>query len=110
MHLSLTRTGNLALLAVIVGLSVMWAGAQPINPNCCTEVSTQEITIPITGFKLQKARLPCVNAVIFFTKEGIKCSHWKETWVRQKINELRKIQKAQIGQSMNTTAATTTDY
>ncbi len=32
--------------------------------ECCTTVSSTEITLPITGFKLQKRRPPCVNAIM----------------------------------------------
>ncbi|XP_035392295.1 chemokine (C-C motif) ligand 34a, duplicate 3 [Electrophorus electricus] len=103
MHLIQTRASSLAVMALAMCISVMWANGQPVNPNCCTMVSTQEITLPITGFKLQKPRPPCVKAVIFFTSNGTWCSHWKESWVLDKIKELRKFQSTQI---MKTTAAT----
>ncbi|ROJ35244.1 hypothetical protein DPX16_2758, partial [Anabarilius grahami] len=60
--------------------------------ECCKSASTKEITSPITGFKLQRENLPCVKAVIFFTSEGQRCSHWRENWVREKVRELRKLQ------------------
>uniref|UniRef100_A0A671KIB9 Chemokine interleukin-8-like domain-containing protein n=1 Tax=Sinocyclocheilus anshuiensis TaxID=1608454 RepID=A0A671KIB9_9TELE len=50
--------------------------------ECCRTVSTKEITLPITGFDLQKSNPPCVDA----------CSHWKQRWVKQKIRELSKLQ------------------
>ncbi|TSO57304.1 hypothetical protein Baya_10442 [Bagarius yarrelli] len=59
---------------------------------CCTEASSKKIDIPITGFRVQQSRPPCVKAVIFYTSKGTVCSHWKETWVKQKVTELRKLQ------------------
>ena len=32
--------------------------------ECCREVSTKNITVPITGFRLQKWDPPCVKAVM----------------------------------------------
>ncbi|MCJ8732061.1 hypothetical protein PDJAM_G00206630 [Pangasius djambal] len=59
---------------------------------CCKEVSTSKITGHITGFMVHQAKPPCVKAVIFFTPEGAVCSHWKESWVVEKVLELRKLQ------------------
>ncbi|XP_059419311.1 chemokine (C-C motif) ligand 34a, duplicate 3 isoform X2 [Carassius carassius] len=104
----------MSLAAIAVIMSVIFSGTngqihnKPIE--CCTSVSDKEITLPITGFRLQKRNPPCVNAVIFFTAEGQRCSHWKESWVKQKIQELKKIQLQERGTKMNSTDSTPSPY
>ncbi|KAL6489973.1 hypothetical protein MHYP_G00003180 [Metynnis hypsauchen] len=98
MHLSQKTMGSLAVIAVILCISIMGANGQQNKSECCKEVSTEKITVPITGFQLQRRNPPCVKAVIFFTNEGPKCSHWREDWVQIKILELRKLQAAEKGQ------------
>uniref|UniRef100_A0A673HZM5 Chemokine interleukin-8-like domain-containing protein n=1 Tax=Sinocyclocheilus rhinocerous TaxID=307959 RepID=A0A673HZM5_9TELE len=92
MQLNQKMMTSLAAIAVIMSVMIMGTNGQIKPIECCTTVSTKEITLPITGFKLQKSNPPCVNAVIFFTTEGPRCSYWKESWVKQKIQELKKIQ------------------
>ncbi|KAK3567861.1 hypothetical protein QTP86_027340, partial [Hemibagrus guttatus] len=72
---------------------------------CCKEVSSKKITLPITGFKVQAERPPCVKAVIFYTSKGAVCSHWREDWVLRKVTELRKLQAINKRLKMNTTTA-----
>uniref|UniRef100_A0A672KBC1 Chemokine interleukin-8-like domain-containing protein n=1 Tax=Sinocyclocheilus grahami TaxID=75366 RepID=A0A672KBC1_SINGR len=72
MQLNQKMTMSLAAIAVIMS---------PIE--CCRTISTKEITLPITGFDLQKNNPPCVDAVIFFTSDDPKCSHWKRRWVNK---------------------------
>ncbi|XDV27806.1 hypothetical protein PO909_031288 [Leuciscus waleckii] len=85
----------MSLAAIAFITSVMIMGTSKMEKNrpveCCTSVSTNEITLPITGFKLQKSKPPCVKAVIFYTSEGPRCSHWSETWVWEKLQDLRKL-------------------
>ncbi|KAG9343536.1 hypothetical protein JZ751_013702 [Albula glossodonta] len=81
-------------IAVILSLTIIGAYGNKIH-NCCTEVSTQKITKPILGYRIQRRNLPCVRAVIFVTEEGEHCSHWKEEWVLQKVQEIEKIRKGQ---------------
>uniref|UniRef100_A0A8C1T2V5 Chemokine interleukin-8-like domain-containing protein n=1 Tax=Cyprinus carpio TaxID=7962 RepID=A0A8C1T2V5_CYPCA len=90
MQLNQKMMMSLAAIAVIMLVMITGTNGQIFNRpiECCTSVSDKEITLPITGFKLQKYNPPCVNAVIFFTTEGPRCSYWKASWVNQKIQEL----------------------
>ncbi|KAI4891429.1 hypothetical protein NFI96_018616, partial [Prochilodus magdalenae] len=94
MQLSLKTTGSLAIICAILCISIMGAYGQQKRGECCREVSTKIITVPITGFRLQKWDPPCFKAVIFYTAEGAVCSHWRQRWVQDKIRELRKLQTA----------------
>ncbi|XP_035491304.1 uncharacterized protein LOC118311488 [Scophthalmus maximus] len=94
---------RLACLAVLVAM-VATTTSQPMNiSSCCTKVSTEIVTAPIIGYRIQRRNLPCVRAVIFETTEGDVCSHWRQDWVFEKIKELAQAQRAK-----KTTPATTT--
>ncbi|XP_056323610.1 chemokine (C-C motif) ligand 34a, duplicate 4 [Danio aesculapii] len=88
MQLNQKMMMRLAAIAVIMSVMIMKTNGQNRFVQCCTSVSTKEITLPITGFKYQRRNPPCVKAVIFFTKEGEQCIHWNQSWVREKIQEL----------------------
>uniref|UniRef100_A0A3B1J935 Chemokine interleukin-8-like domain-containing protein n=1 Tax=Astyanax mexicanus TaxID=7994 RepID=A0A3B1J935_ASTMX len=94
---------SLAVFSAVLCIAIMGANGQQKQHECCKEVSTENITVPITGFRLQRKNPPCVRAVIFFTAEGPKCSHWRESWVREKVMELGKLQAAEKGLKMNST-------
>ncbi|KAJ8274384.1 hypothetical protein COCON_G00090090 [Conger conger] len=83
-----------AVVTVILSLTVLGTDGNKAH-NCCQEVSTQNITVPILGYRVQLRKPPCVKAVIFLTEDGEKCSHWKESWVFQKIRELEAARKKQ---------------
>ncbi|XP_073711235.1 uncharacterized protein [Misgurnus anguillicaudatus] len=97
---------NFAVIAVIMSVMIMGTNQHTIkldvSQRCCTRVSTTEIASPITGFSLQKRNGSCVNAVIFYTAEGMWCSHWKESWVKQKVQELKKLQRQMITSTVST--------
>ncbi|XP_069830158.1 C-C motif chemokine 19-like [Dendropsophus ebraccatus] len=61
--------------------------------SCCTKVSAGKPkpgTI-IENFLIQKADLPCVNAIMFITNEGrIMCSTPSARWVKEKMQEIRE--------------------
>uniref|UniRef100_A0A8C1T2V1 Chemokine interleukin-8-like domain-containing protein n=1 Tax=Cyprinus carpio TaxID=7962 RepID=A0A8C1T2V1_CYPCA len=94
---------SLAAIAVIMSVMITGTNGQNKPIECCTSVSTKEITLPITGFRVQKRNPPCVKAVIFFTTEGMRCSYWKQDWVKQKIQELSKLHR---WEKMNSTVST----
>uniref|UniRef100_A0A8C1CJ94 Chemokine interleukin-8-like domain-containing protein n=1 Tax=Cyprinus carpio carpio TaxID=630221 RepID=A0A8C1CJ94_CYPCA len=104
MQLNQKMMMSLAAIAVIMLVMITGTNGQIFNRpiECCTSVSDKEITLPITGFKLQKYNPPCVNAVIFFTTEGPRCSYWKASWVNQKIQELN----SKLETKMNSTDST----
>ncbi|KAJ8357033.1 hypothetical protein SKAU_G00198270 [Synaphobranchus kaupii] len=83
-----------AVVAVILCLTVLGTDGNKAH-TCCTEVSRQNITTPILGYRIQLRNPPCVRAVIFMTEEGEKCSHWRESWVFQKVQELERARKRQ---------------
>ncbi|KAG7525686.1 CC chemokine [Solea senegalensis] len=87
---------RLACLAVLVGiLAAQTTLSVPIKvTNCCTKVSTMNVTAQIIGYKIQRKNLPCVRAVIFQTTDGEVCSHWREDWVFEKIKQLEQIRRA----------------
>ncbi|KTG43438.1 hypothetical protein cypCar_00003274 [Cyprinus carpio] len=70
MQLNQKMMMSLAAIAVIMLVMITGTNGQIFNRpiECCTSVSDKEITLPITGFKLQKYNPPCVNAVILETK------------------------------------------
>ncbi|MEE6500899.1 hypothetical protein FKM82_003979 [Ascaphus truei] len=59
--------------------------------SCCTRVSSAKTKVAITDFIIQKLDLPCVEAVIFITKDGkLMCSKPNLPWVVQKIKEIKQ--------------------
>ncbi|XP_068135214.1 C-C motif chemokine 3-like [Hyperolius riggenbachi] len=58
--------------------------------TCCTKVSSAKPRVHIEDFLIQKADPPCVDAVMFITKEGkILCSKPNVPWVTKKVKEIR---------------------
>ncbi|XP_053484282.1 uncharacterized protein LOC128609661 [Ictalurus furcatus] len=92
---------SLAVIAVLACIAITVATEK--ESVCCRQASTKEITVPITGFRVQPPQPPCVKAVIFYTSTGPVCSHWKEQWVMKKVTELRKLQSRVKNLTMNTT-------
>ncbi|KAM9774780.1 uncharacterized protein ACBT44_002158 isoform 2-T2 [Syngnathus typhle] len=88
------NTGSLQktflLAAVLVALVELGHG-QGKPTECCKKVSTKEITEEVIGLRVDRyAQLPCLPAVIFYTKNGDYCAHARAPWVRQKIEAIRK--------------------
>ncbi|KAF7705858.1 hypothetical protein HF521_019112 [Silurus meridionalis] len=107
MHFSL-KMQNLAVVAFIVCVAL--AVASEKESPCCRQVSARKISVPITGFKIQQPRPPCVKAVIFFTANGAICSHWRENWVKEKVVELRKLQAIEKSKKVTTIASPTSEF
>ncbi|KAF4089605.1 hypothetical protein AMELA_G00068230 [Ameiurus melas] len=95
------KTRSLAVIAVLACIAITVA-TEKVSV-CCKQASTKEITVDITGFRLQLPQPPCVKAVIFYTSTGSVCSHWKEQWVVKKVTELRKLQSRVKNLTMKTT-------
>uniref|UniRef100_A0A665WR89 Chemokine interleukin-8-like domain-containing protein n=1 Tax=Echeneis naucrates TaxID=173247 RepID=A0A665WR89_ECHNA len=84
-----------ALVAIfLVVLLEYGSTAEKVAP-CCKTVSTEEITEKITGYTIQKAEPPCVQAVIFHTEKGLFCTYLRAAWVLPKIQDFRKRARAE---------------
>ncbi|KAI7809923.1 hypothetical protein IRJ41_020080, partial [Triplophysa rosa] len=98
---------TVAAVAVILSVMITCRHGDTKTHGCCTSVSHETITSPITGFRLQRRDPPCVKAVIFYTGEGeALCRYSKLDWVKQKIQELRKLQHQKQDMKMNNTVST----
>ncbi|XP_078137213.1 uncharacterized protein LOC144537396 isoform X2 [Sander vitreus] len=85
-------------LVVIVLVAMFQSGSAEKLASCCKKVTNQEITEPISGYLVQRANPPCVQAVIFQTKSGLFCSYLNAPWVRRKVVAFEKA-KAQAAAS-----------
>ncbi|KAG9283470.1 C-C motif chemokine 5-like [Astyanax mexicanus] len=63
------------------------AEEKKVSP-CCVAVSRAAVDEPIIDFKFQAKSLPCVRAIIFVTAEKQYCIDPRQSWAREKINEL----------------------
>ncbi|XP_030204899.1 C-C motif chemokine 4 isoform X1 [Gadus morhua] len=82
-------TKSLLLLAVVVALTGQGSAAAEKVSECCTTVSTKQITETIVDYMVQKKNLPCVNAIIFQTESGrLYCCKHNEPWVMKKVRQL----------------------
>ncbi|XP_059419312.1 chemokine (C-C motif) ligand 34a, duplicate 3 isoform X3 [Carassius carassius] len=96
MQFNQIMTMSLAAIAVIMSVMLSGTNGQNRPIECCTSVSTKEITLPITGFRLQQRNLPCVRAVV----------HWKQGWVRQKIREFSELHRRKTNSTVSTPLST----
>ncbi|XP_063775585.1 C-C motif chemokine 24-like [Pseudophryne corroboree] len=78
-------------LALLIASAVTTVSADTGKfSSCCTRVSSAKPKIHLENFLLQKADPPCVEAVMFITKEGkILCSRPNLPWVKQRMMEIR---------------------
>uniref|UniRef100_A0AAX7TD15 Chemokine interleukin-8-like domain-containing protein n=1 Tax=Astatotilapia calliptera TaxID=8154 RepID=A0AAX7TD15_ASTCA len=60
----MVKSGSLFALVAVVLLAVAVSGSDEKLATCCKTVTNKEITEPILGYLVQRARRPCVNAVI----------------------------------------------
>ncbi|XP_076737357.1 uncharacterized protein LOC143415823 [Maylandia zebra] len=87
----MANSGSLFALVAVVLLAVVECGSSAEKlATCCTKVTTTEIKEPITGYLVQTANPPCVQAVIFQTQSGLFCAYLKASWVRAKIVAFKK--------------------
>uniref|UniRef100_A0A3Q2XNL2 Chemokine interleukin-8-like domain-containing protein n=1 Tax=Hippocampus comes TaxID=109280 RepID=A0A3Q2XNL2_HIPCM len=57
--------------------------------ECCTKVSSKEITEEVLGFRVQIPQAKCLPAIIFYTKDNYYCAAVNAPWVRQKAAAIR---------------------
>ncbi|XP_030613074.1 A-agglutinin anchorage subunit-like [Archocentrus centrarchus] len=88
--LKMVNSGSLFALVAVVLVAVTVSGSEIKPASCCTKVTNKEIKEPILGYLVQRARHPCVNAVIFQTQSGLFCSYVRAPWVLPKIAEFEK--------------------
>ncbi|KAM3593796.1 uncharacterized protein V6R79_022049 [Siganus canaliculatus] len=98
---SLTKS---LLVTVVVMVVVVESGGPGKLTDCCKTVSSEYITEPITGYLVQKAKPPCVRAVIFQTESGLFCSQVNAPWVLTKIRAFQKA-KAQATAAPSSTVS-----
>ncbi|KAJ8278083.1 hypothetical protein GJAV_G00083630 [Gymnothorax javanicus] len=87
----------LAALFIVFGclVSAQYRRPTKVTTQCCKSVTKKEIPYEIISFRRQNALHPCVNAIIFQTKNNGKvCTHPKALWVPKTLNELQKKTKA----------------
>ncbi|CAL8399861.1 unnamed protein product [Arctogadus glacialis] len=90
-------TKSLLLLALVVALTGQGSAVPQKLSECCTKVSTQQITKTIVDYMVQKKNLPCVNAVRFQTESGrLYCCKRNEPWVMRKVKQLRATKRAAL--------------
>ncbi|CAI9618638.1 unnamed protein product [Staurois parvus] len=84
-------------MALLVAVAVVTVSADTGKfSTCCTRVSSAKPRVQIVDFLLQEAAPPCVEAIMFITKEGkILCSKPNVPWVIQKVKEIGQKKKAQ---------------
>ncbi|XP_061683257.1 uncharacterized protein LOC133504727 isoform X2 [Syngnathoides biaculeatus] len=75
----------MAMLAVVVTCG---KGGKPTE--CCKKVSSKEITEEVLAFKVEIPQLPCLPAVIFYTKDGYYCAQIRAPWVLEKTAAIRR--------------------
>ncbi|XP_073481577.1 C-C motif chemokine 8-like isoform X2 [Aquarana catesbeiana] len=83
-------------MALIAAVAVVKASSDPGKfSTCCTRVSSAKSKLQIVDFLLQEANPPCVEAVMFITKEGkVLCSRPNVPWVTQKMKAISQMKEA----------------
>ncbi|XP_061683258.1 uncharacterized protein LOC133504727 isoform X3 [Syngnathoides biaculeatus] len=76
----------MAMLAVVVTCGK--GAGKPTE--CCKKVSSKEITEEVLAFKVEIPQLPCLPAVIFYTKDGYYCAQIRAPWVLEKTAAIRR--------------------
>ncbi|XP_077344798.1 C-C motif chemokine 8-like [Lithobates pipiens] len=88
-------------MALIAAVAVVNASTGPGGfSTCCTRVSSARTKLQLVDFFLQEENLPCVEAVMFITKEGkILCSKPNVHWVTQKMKAISQMKALQTKES-----------
>ncbi|KAK2870215.1 hypothetical protein Q8A67_024607 [Cirrhinus molitorella] len=88
------------LAVAVVIASVIWTTTAAVESQkdaalqCCTKVSTAEVTDPIINIRLQHENMKrCVKAVIFETERGKFCCDPTQRWVQKKVKQFLRAQR-----------------
>ncbi|XP_077579418.1 uncharacterized protein LOC144200914 [Stigmatopora nigra] len=95
---SLQKSLILFIALVVVGTCARGPGKVT---ECCTKVSNKEITEEVYAYRVEVPQLPCLPAVIFYTKTDYYCAQIRAPWVREKTAAIRK---AAIARALTTNA------
>ncbi|XP_061538048.1 C-C motif chemokine 4-like [Phycodurus eques] len=58
--------------------------------ECCKKVSSKKITEEVFAFRVEVPQLPCLPAIIFYTKDGYHCAQIRAPWVLEKTAAIRR--------------------
>ncbi|XP_045558585.1 DNA-directed RNA polymerase II subunit rpb1 [Salmo salar] len=88
--------------AAIVIATLVWTGTDGEKlSSCCKTVTRSEVTDPITGYWTQAYNAPCVRAVILETEKGLICCHYRQPWVRRKIQQFEMARRSSTSPSLS---------
>uniref|UniRef100_W5MIX4 Chemokine (C-C motif) ligand 34b, duplicate 4 n=1 Tax=Lepisosteus oculatus TaxID=7918 RepID=W5MIX4_LEPOC len=81
----------ISLVGCVALASANYRRPTKVTTSCCKAVSKTRIKSNITGYKLQNALKPCVEAVIFITNNQSVCSDPTVRWVKRKIQVFSEV-------------------
>uniref|UniRef100_A0A3Q2YZJ1 Chemokine interleukin-8-like domain-containing protein n=1 Tax=Hippocampus comes TaxID=109280 RepID=A0A3Q2YZJ1_HIPCM len=80
---------NTGSLQKTLKIFVLCCGPVGKPTECCTKVSSTEITEEVLAFRVEVAQPPCLPAIIFYTKDDYYCAQIRAPWVIEKTAAIR---------------------